>query len=119
MPHDRFKTLPGIPGYENTAVTMQSIKEILEEEGAAHLLRRREPEQNENKEDGPKPGPLHQLALQTPPTVTPKPAPQPAEAQRQPRKEAFPSIQSAEETYQEEPVRPRTAGLIPRIFGRK
>lgn len=117
MPHDRFKTLPGIPGYEDTAVTMKSIKEILEDEGASHLLRRREPETNsEQPAEAPrKPGPLQQLALQTPPTVAPKPQERPKTAPR----DAFPSIQSAEETYQEEPVRPKTGGLIPRLFGRK
>ncbi len=110
MSNERFKTLPGISGYEDTAVTMKSIKEILEEEGASHLLRRREPEEEIQPVEAPKAGPLRQLALQTPPKVPCKKKPV--------RKAELPAIKQPEDSFSEEESAEKP-GILPRLFGRK
>lgn len=121
MAYDRFKTIPGIPGDENTAVTMRAIQDILDEEGAAHLLMRREPteEKEQPQETAEKPAPLRQLAeeaqqkpaLQTPPRV------------KSVGKAAFPTLSTpADETEEEKPMTTTQrvkSGLLQKVFNRK
>ena len=91
--------IEGVPGDENTAVTIRAIKDILDDAGASGLLLT-------NDTDGQQSGPLRKLAarasgpggLQMPPPVGDV------------RVRPMPSKEAA--------GKPR-GGILPRLFGRK
>lgn len=109
MAYDKYKTIPGIPGAENTAVTMQSIKELLEEEGATHLLKRRESKEEPAEIKRVTTGPLQQLAEASKQKKT--------AVQRPP---VLPPLAPAEEDdMAANTAQSQKTGLLPRLFGRK
>ncbi len=117
MAYDRFKTIPGIPGDENTAVTMRAIQDILDEEGVGHLLMKREPAKDSKSAAQAKPAPLRALAeeaqqktgLQTPPHVQTK----------RNGKSNLPELSSADDDATLPPQDLPKTGLLPKLFGRK
>lgn len=119
MSYDRYKTIPGVPGDENTAVTMQSIKEILESEGASHLLMRRE--KNDDTATATvqaNSGPLKQLAQEAKQSAPAIQAPPAMPSKPKAGKAALPQLsEPAEPHIPEQPE--GKPGLLPRLFGRK
>ena len=118
MSYDRYKTIPGVPGDENTAVTMQSIKEILESEGASHLLMRREKKEPEPAVVEANSGPLKQLADHVKQKAAPIQAPPTMRVKTKPGKAALPKLSEPADAQIPEDADSKP-GLLPRLFGRK
>jgi hypothetical protein len=113
MEHGRLEPIPGTPGDENTAVTIQTIKEILHAEGKDDLLLSRKKAESDTARTK---GPLQQVAeaarLQRPPVPRPPMESTGAAGAMASRKEHLPDINDVTQI----PLGKTKQGLLKRLF---